>query len=335
MKNPLSIILAGTFGVLIVLLGIGVKFPTHLYSPGDLCKDHQGIKSCKQCHVPFKGPDSRLCMSDDCHTTGRLSQLSHKSLSDLHVLYANKECLDCHTEHKGISGKITRSFDHKTLTSDILNECAACHEDDYKKAHPAKYNMDCKSCHISTSGWKIISFNHNTIQGKTPCINCHQMPGDKRHEKVPETCETCHTTKDWKDAHFNHDTLEPTQACVECHKKPADNIHVSVSDDCRTCHSTNKWKPATFDHDKYFPLTGDHDVSCNTCHENGDCQRYTCLNCHEHNTPHIRHEHEEHGIHDYGDCLRCHQMKIHGKVYGNPEAEGVDEGEEREGGDDD
>ncbi len=245
MRKLIPGVIIATFAVLAVLWIIGLGFPTHLYSPGDLCKDHQGIKNCKQCHAPFKGAVSRLCMADDCHTAGRLSQLSNKPLSELHTAFAEKDCLDCHTEHQGFAGKTTKPFDHKILAFNILNECAACHTDDYQKAHPARYTLDCKSC-----------------------------------------------------------------------------------------HSTKKWKPATFDHDKHFPLTGDHAVSCNTCHPNGNYQQYTCLNCHEHNTAHIRHEHEEHGIHDYGDCLRCHRMKIDGKYYGNPREE-YDEGEDNDDDDDD
>ncbi|MCF6154261.1 MAG: hypothetical protein E3K36_03195 [Candidatus Brocadia sp.] len=328
MNKSILLVLLITSVVLFIIWAVGCRFPTHLYSPGDLYKDHQGIKNCRQCHMPFQGAVSSLCMTSDCHTVERLSQLSSKSLSDLHISYVNKDCLDCHTEHKGIAGKITKAFDHKTLALTILNECAACHNEDYQRSHPNKFDMDCKTCHISTTGWKIISFNHIAILGKMPCINCHPMPGDKKHQQYPATCETCHTMEDWKKVRFHHDALVPTQTCVECHKKPKDNLHETVSEDCRTCHNTEKWRPAIFDHGKYFPLTGVHYVSCATCHQNGNYKQYTCLSCHEHNTSHIRHEHEEHGIYNYGDCLRCHRMKINGKNYGNPNAEYFDEEEE-------
>ena len=104
-----------SIAILTIILTISLIFATNIYSPGDLYKDHQGIKQCKQCHIPFKGVVSSLCMTSDCHTVQRLSQLSNKSLSDLHISYVDKDCLDCHTEHKGIAGKITKSFDHKTL----------------------------------------------------------------------------------------------------------------------------------------------------------------------------------------------------------------------------
>lgn len=331
MKKTVAVALIGSLAVLTVIWGVGIRFPTHLYSTGDLHKDHQGIKHCKRCHIPFRGPASRLCMVSDCHTTDRLSQLTNKPLTDLHISYITKDCLDCHTEHKGLTGKITKLFDHNTLAINILNECAACHIADYQKFHPDKYSTDCKSCHISTEGWKIISFDHTTISGKINCVSCHPLPKDNKHQQYPETCETCHTTDDWQKVHFSHDAVILTQTCAGCHTKPKDNVHETVSEDCRTCHSTKKWKPALFDHDKYFPLTEEHYVSCAVCHPvNGNYKQYTCLNCHEHNTPHIRHEHEEHGIYKYGDCLRCHQISINGKSYGNPEAEGFDNEEEEE-----
>ncbi|MBI2471441.1 MAG: hypothetical protein HYV59_09400 [Planctomycetes bacterium] len=330
MKKPVTITLLITIAVLIIIWVIGLRFPTHLYSTGDLRKDHQGIKNCRQCHIPFKGANSSLCMTSDCHTFDRLSQLANKPLADLHISYIDKDCLDCHTEHQGMTGKITKSFDHKILALRILDECGACHIADYQKFHTNRYNTDCKSCHVSTTGWKIISFNHDTIFGKMSCISCHPLPKDNKHQQYSETCETCHTTDDWLKTHFNHDALSSTQTCVECHEKPEDNLHKTVSEGCKTCHSTKKWKPAIFDHDKYFPLDGDHYVSCNTCHQNGNYKQYTCLNCHEHNTPHLRHEHEEHGIYDYGDCLRCHQMSINGKSYGNPQAEAFNDKEEDE-----
>lgn len=334
MKKLVPGVILATIAILAVIWMIGLGFPAHLYSPGDLCKGHQGIKNCKQCHAPFKGAVSRLCMTDDCHTTERLSQFSSKTLSELHVAFAEKDCLDCHTEHRGFAGKTTKPFDHKILAFNILNECAACHTDDYQKAHPARYTMDCKPCHISTTGWRILSFNHNTVAGKMACVQCHPTPGDKKHRQYPETCETCHTVKNWRKVSFHHDAIASELACTACHKKPDDDLHATASENCNACHSTKKWKPATLDHDKYFPLTGDHSASCNTCHPNGNYQQYTCLNCHEHNTAHIRHEHEEHGIHNYGDCLRCHRMKINGKYYGNPREEFHEEHDEGEGNED-
>lgn len=115
MKKTITVVLLTTMVIIILIWAVGLRFPTHIYSPDDLHKDHQGIQDCRQCHIPFKGAASGLCMTSDCHTIDRLSQLSNKLLSDLHISYARQDCLHCHTEHKGIAGKITKPFDHKTI----------------------------------------------------------------------------------------------------------------------------------------------------------------------------------------------------------------------------
>ncbi len=43
---------------------------------------------------------------------------------------------------------------------------------------------------------------------------------------------------------------------------------------------------------------------------------YTCITCHEHNTPEIISAHELHGVTDYHRCFVCHQTEINGTLYG-------------------
>ena len=43
---------------------------------------------------------------------------------------------------------------------------------------------------------------------------------------------------------------------------------------------------------------------------------YTCITCHEHNTPEIISAHELHGVTDFHRCLVCHQTEINGVRYG-------------------
>ena len=43
---------------------------------------------------------------------------------------------------------------------------------------------------------------------------------------------------------------------------------------------------------------------------------YTCITCHEHNTPEIISAHELHGVSDFHRCLVCHQTEIGGILYG-------------------
>lgn len=43
---------------------------------------------------------------------------------------------------------------------------------------------------------------------------------------------------------------------------------------------------------------------------------YTCITCHEHNTPEIISAHELHGVADFHRCFVCHQTEINGVLYG-------------------
>lgn len=43
---------------------------------------------------------------------------------------------------------------------------------------------------------------------------------------------------------------------------------------------------------------------------------YTCITCHEHNTPEIISAHELHGVADFHRCFVCHQTEIDGVRYG-------------------
>ncbi len=43
---------------------------------------------------------------------------------------------------------------------------------------------------------------------------------------------------------------------------------------------------------------------------------YTCITCHEHNTPELISAHELHGVSEFHRCLACHQTEIKGTRYG-------------------
>jgi hypothetical protein len=76
---------------------------------------------------------------------------------------------------------------------------------------------------------------------------------------------------------------------------------------CAQCHKAEAWKPATFDHDKFFVLDKDHNATCATCHTTEDHSKYTCFGCHEHTPANVRRQHEEEGIRNFENCVRCHR----------------------------
>jgi len=130
------------------------------------------------------------------------------------------------------------------------------------------------------------------------CAHCHQ-----EHKGTPlETAKMI----------FTHDVLPAyiKDDCNQCHTQsiPKDEIHIDKSLRCGTCHSIEAWKPATFiNHEKYFRFDNDHPAKCATCHPQQTFKQYTCYSCHEHSEAKILSEHQEEGIKDITNCVKCHR----------------------------
>lgn len=105
MKKPIVVTLLVSVVRVIIVCIVSYEFPSNYYCLGNVCNTHQNIKDCRQCHIPFKGASSSLCMSGGCHSIDRLSPLSNKTLSDVHICYVAKsrDCMDCHTEYRADS----------------------------------------------------------------------------------------------------------------------------------------------------------------------------------------------------------------------------------------
>jgi hypothetical protein len=142
-------------------------------------------------------------------------------------------------------------------------------------------------------------------------------------------CGQCHHPEAWKPATFEHATLakDVLARCEACHKAPTDKLHAQMKGNCAQCHTQTAWKPATFEHSKFFALDGDHNAACVTCHVGNDYTRYTCYGCHEHTPSNIRSKHEEEGIADLQNCVRCHRS-----ASGEGEGGGGERGKGRGGG---
>ncbi|MGI9133781.1 MAG: cytochrome c3 family protein [Rhodoferax sp.] len=164
----------------------------------------------------------------------------------------------------------------------------------------------CTTCHkpqdigrLTTVGKAIVKpqtatpFHQRLV--KQNCISCHSdHAGVKRFRQ---------------EGRFNHALLQADSRdqCQKCHRAPTDPLHLQINGNCGHCHSQSKWTPATFDHTQYFPLDGDHNAKCATCHVGNEYSRYTCYGCHEHTPENIRREHLEEGIRDFQNCVKCHR----------------------------
>jgi len=189
----------------------------------------------------------------------------------------------------------------------------------------AELATDCFACHTAWRG--------TTVQ---KCTSCHALPdiglrttqgaalpqrGLKTsfHQQLSQQdCMACHSdhagpklTRRIRKP-FSHVLLRPAalQDCATCHSKPDNPMHSTLTVGCGQCHHPEAWKPATFAHAQFFELDRDHDAACVTCHTGNDTTRYaryTCYGCHEHTPSNIRRKHEEEGIGDLENCVKCHR----------------------------
>ncbi len=199
-----------------------------------------------------------------------------------------QHCFACHAPFQGASAK----------------RCIACH------AIADIGRMTTRGAPIPSSKGRI-PFHQGLVE--KDCIACHSehpTPAFARNRVKP----------------FDHALLVPAvrTQCQNCHAAPADAQHKGLKLPCAQCHQARAWKPATFAHARYFPLTGDHNVTCVLCHPGQDYRQYSCTGCHEHERTRMIAVHREEGIHNIDNCARCHRR-------GNAE----DENGGREGADDD
>lgn len=217
---------------------------------------------------------------------------------------------------------------HVPFTRILPESCSAakCHEagdtgsePSVKELHGTLQGDDCLGCHTDHKGSSAeitTPFDHTSSAGEYGCIDCHRTVSANAHRsRYSEECTSCHTVRRWDDITFNHDMVTEKQ-CFNCHNGPEDELHLAEEGDCASCHETKAWKPATYDHLVYFPLTRVHETGCVKCHDDRSYKKYTCMNCHEHATRSIAREHRGEGIRNYGDCLRCHMVRMEGKSYG-------------------
>jgi hypothetical protein len=270
-----------TLGIAGVFISLMFLFPHTMINPGELVKGHQDL--------------SQKCAS--CHQP--------------FFGTPNNRCIACHKlDEIGIKAdsSVTKKIGfHASLDA---QQCAECHVE-HKGMEPDSSNR---------------VFRHTLLDAKTmkQCGSCHDNPADSLHIQFTAECSKCHTTEGWKSsARFDHELIVTSDKnhCSSCHKQPKDTFHGSFKDECSKCHSTNHWKPSTFDHSTYFVLDEEHNTDCKTCHQNNDYGKYTCYGCHEHTQNNIQSEHDEEGITDLNDCVRCHKsadkddikMEGHGK----------------------
>jgi hypothetical protein len=258
---------------------------SHQLSGFDLIGSHL-LAECESCHLERQWVGiPRLCVQ--CH-----------SEADVHAGQFPEDCGSCHLP----TGWTDITFEHDRsifpLTGAHLavecgdchpgglyvgtpTQCVACHREDDR--HGGQFGEDCSACH-TTNRWSEVTFDHQLSRfpltgahRNTPCLQCHQ---GGQYVGTP-------------------------RACFKCHGEPS--FHAGLFGlDCALCHSTNAWRPASFNGPHSFPMNhGGAGGTCSTCHPKG-YTAYSCYNCHEHSQSEITKKHQEEGIGDFSNCVRCH-----------------------------
>jgi len=133
-----------------------------------------------------KGVSSESCSAADCHAVGKIGKKD--AVRDLHDKAKGQDCLLCHTDHRGLKGKITIPFDHKALPETV--KCADCHKGPGDDLHE-KAGQDCRSCH-TTKAWKPSTYDHDRY---FPLVKDHNVGCNKCHDGgvyKKYTCMNCH-----------------------------------------------------------------------------------------------------------------------------------------------
>lgn len=270
MKTLTKVILAN----LAVVLALLFVYPQFMVSPGPVEADHRDIDTdCFACHTLLFGATSAKCT--ECHKVddiGRLTTtgepiLNPKVKAGFHQDLLEKDCVACHSEHRGVATlRTAQRFSHTLLNPQTRESCANCHGAP-KDAMHGKLSEDCRQCHV-TERWSPAAFDHARLDRPTlkQCAGCHSVPGDPLHRNSGDDCQQCHRTTAWRPATFDHDRYfrfdrHHDTECVTCHEG---NDYSRYT--CYGCHEHTPWN-----------IRGEHleegirDFdNCVECHRSGD-----------------------------------------------------------------
>lgn len=124
-------ILAAMVTLAVCVAWASTRTPEALWAPGHLSRHHTGVRSCTQCHEPFRGPTVRKCTA--CHDLEGFRR-SHGPIADFHVtaVQRRQRCLICHTEHRGETAPVTtrplyNPHGELVFRATDAGSCADCH----------------------------------------------------------------------------------------------------------------------------------------------------------------------------------------------------------------
>lgn len=147
-------------------------------------------QSCQGCHTdPHRGQFSSELTSvggdcTTCHESGthdfKIRDFDHATTGyPLTGAHASQSCENCHRVIE--PARIGDLTDHRQYRG-TSTDCASCHEDEHRGQF-SEYS-GCDDCHVSTSRWAVIQFDHNR-QSRFQLSGAHALLG----------CGHCHPSE--------------------------------------------------------------------------------------------------------------------------------------------
>lgn len=218
---------------------------------------------CGICHLPDRWDKLRDDFAFDHEKeTGYRLEGSHIAAA----------CLRCHNDRGPVQAYVARG-------------CSGCHLD----PHASTLGLECERCHSQIS-WEPTGLISEHARTRFPLVGIHSIA----------TCESCH-----EGAAAGQFRGAPTQ-CEACHQADLamatnpDHASNGWISNCQRCHLSTGWIGGFFGHE-FFPLTGNHNVSCNECHTTGSPPAFDCLNCHDNDHPDV-----DGYMYNSAACYNCH-----------------------------
>lgn len=220
-KTTLLIVAAN----LAVLILLAVTVPHLMISPGNPIQAHAGFADdCFACHAPFIGSTAERCIS--CHkveeigikTTKGMPIGKEKKSVVFHQKLVERDCVACHSDHKGVKAfrPISR-FSHDLLEPTLQKQCDGCHLNPGDALH-FKIKGNCAQCH-TFDGWTPATFDHDSYflldrDHDAECETCHVGSDYNNY-----TCYGCHehSRSNIREEHYE-EGIRDYENCVECHR---------------------------------------------------------------------------------------------------------------------
>ncbi|MDD3080002.1 MAG: hypothetical protein PHH37_13005 [Paludibacter sp.] len=197
-----------------------------------------------------------------CHTTNGWNVIKpngfnhNKTHFPLKGQHRMVDCRKCHSSLKFEEAK---------------TECVSCHTD----VHEQTLGDDCARCH-NTNSWIVTNVRQIHRQKGFPlmgahataeCSYCHTTASKLRFDNIRSDCYACHQYEYESTTNPNHAAMSFDTDCARCHSAAG-----------RDWTRTGKG----FDH-SFFPLTGSHNIDCESCHYDNDYSvtlSPQCSSCH-------------------------------------------------------